>query len=67
VDRAEFVKYFDLKLPQDPDQFLGIIQQFMQCARACRARKDNLRSGSTSKGSWSHGPAQVYPSLSANV
>ena len=37
VDEEEFTTYFDSKLPKDSEEFLAIIQQFMEVAKACRS------------------------------
>eukprot|EP00656_Telonema_subtile_P041217 TRINITY_DN4634_c0_g1_i2.p1 TRINITY_DN4634_c0_g1~~TRINITY_DN4634_c0_g1_i2.p1 ORF type:complete len:476 (+),score=126.26 TRINITY_DN4634_c0_g1_i2:391-1818(+) len=43
VNATEFVQHFEASLPKDPQEFAAVIEQFMEVAHSCRARKLQIR------------------------
>lgn len=48
IEPSEFVRHFEETLPRDKDTFKGIIEQFLEVARACRSLKSEARGIPTS-------------------
>ena len=53
-----FVKYFESSLSSDETEFNHTIKQFMECASACRRRKEEKRSGLTPRASSGSSPVK---------